>query len=672
MVPRGKLVNVSHLRRENELYRLLGECGGIMNVMTRDFYDAHATLLEDLARAGEPTSAPPGIRLDKRTARSALDAMESRGRIKIVKTSLFTSTGASRPAMVAYLPNIEQEALDAFLVKLGQSFAIPPTPFMYRQVIKKLDEPMNYSSHGNGTRSALPLQLLKMEARGGDDNERWERNDARADQLFGFDDTTIREVLLAERTTLGQLYGFVVGKGLRARRFHLAALDFFDRKASSSRIISSDARIVEISFFYNDFPLADFCAAIGAITHDELIDAYMKTPEGPATSVANIPSALHTSLQIGRARSRNRILDLLEFLRSLDLVVPLRPSNSSTPAYTCEANGKHPTAFDVASLDGWSTLASANAPMHWRFNEIAPIHVWSQSETSPSFWKEMPVQSVSEAVEYWKNLTQACRDKKLYPNIDTALGVSKRPSASSIGVARSLRRPASWNDGYYLTWHQEQYLQRFIDQISLNSPISDEGEALLQKISWIVSAPREAVEKCIEKAQRKSARNLGKTRRKGKRKVAEGDAQKITEGKASLQRKSAEARLQRETDWDNIIQRIYPHDLTGSTATRMRRVRARFLQSTGNDVEKWEGEIAQAIREIKIKPKGSRSKTKIAPLAPLATTRTIQLPLVVSQSDRSVQTLIAEQGTPRGNKPVVKDTRRGKKKVESREGQPYR
>ena len=69
-------VNVSHLRRENELLRLVGSAGGILNVQTREFYDTHTRLLETLADAGEPTSAPPGTRTDKRTMSSSFSNLE--------------------------------------------------------------------------------------------------------------------------------------------------------------------------------------------------------------------------------------------------------------------------------------------------------------------------------------------------------------------------------------------------------------------------------------------------------------------------------------------------------------------------------------------------------------------------------------------------------------------
>jgi oxalate---CoA ligase len=666
--PARSKVNVSQLRRENELFRVIEGCGGMINTHTKELFEAHMNLIEAMTQAGEPTSAPIGTRLDKRTAETTLNSMAARGRIRMLKTSLLTSSGATRPASVVYLPTVEQDALNSYLVDLGRSYSSIVTHF---PPIKKIDEPLSYGSTTQVQRAALPLQLLQMEDRGGDDKERWSRNAARAAQLFTFDDATIREVLLAERTTLGQLYDFIVGKATRARFLHLITLSFFDKQVSSPRIVSHERRIIDISFFYHDVQLSSFCSLIGSLVHDDELDQFLQTPEGKETPVEKIPASLHTSLQVGRARTRSRFLDLLEFLRSLGLVTPLRASDSNNPQYTSAPNGDHPTAYDVASLEGWSAAASFNAPVYWRFNEWAPIHFWSQSEISPLFWKDMPVVTFHDAVAYWYDLEQACRNRDLPqmtpgPSVGNAAGSVTAALSPSIGVARSLRRQVSWNGSYTLTWHQEQYLYRFVDRTTGNTPIQDEkaGEAELQKICWVVSAPRDPVEKYFGKARKKIMKELDKFRQKTKRQVADEEARKAIETKALLQRKAAEAKLQRERDWDDMLHRVHSETLEGSAIVRIRRVRSRFLQSsTGRDTQKWEGEITQAIREVKLAAKEALPKKKTQFVLGFVPDR-VALPLVVTNHpEKSVQALIAQQGPSRPVKEQMKRKSKGKEKV---------
>jgi transcription factor C subunit 3 len=670
LVPGRSKVNVSQLRRENELVRVIEVCGGMINTHTKEFFEAHMSLVEAMTQAGEPTSAPIGTRLDKRTAETTLSSMATRGRIKMLKTTLLTSTGATRPVSIVYLPNVEQDTLNSFLVDLSRSYSSPATHF---PLVKRIDEPLDYGSTVQIQRAALPLQLLQMEDHSGDDKERWSRNLARAAQLFTFDDATIREVLLAERTTLGQLYGFIVGKAMRARFLHLVILDLFDKQVSSPRIISLEHRIVDLSLLYHDLQLSSFCALIGSLVHDDELDQFFQTPEGKETLVEKLPASLHTSLQVGRARTRSRFLDLLEFLRSLGLVTPLRPSVSNNPQYIFEPNGDHPTAFDVASLEGWSSTASFNAPIYWRFNECAPLHFWSQSEISPSFWKDMPAISFHDAVAYWHDLEQACRNRDLLQNtLGLSVGIitesATGPLRPSIGVARSLRRKVSWNGSYTLTWHQEQYLHRFVDRTTGDTPIQDEdaGEAQLQKICWVISAPQDVVEKYFVKARKKITKELDKVRHKTKRQIADEEARIALEAKALLQRKSAEAKLQREKDWDEMLLRVHPEPLQGSAAMRMRRVRGRFLSNSGRDTQKWEGEITQAIQEVKIATKEAPPK-KRPMFSPGPVPARVAPPLIVTNHpEKPIDTLIAQQGPPRAVKEPTK--RKSKEKGQDIQG----
>jgi hypothetical protein len=610
-------VNVSHLRRDNELCRVIEGLGGIVNIQTKEFTDAHMNLIESMSEAGEPTSAPVGTRLDKRTVESALSGMASQGRIKMLKTSLTTSTGAARPATIVYLPNIEQDKLNVFLADLGRNYL---SSVSYLPPVNKIDEPLSYGS-AHIHRAALPLQLLRLEDPSENSAERWKQNAARAAQLFTFDDATIREVLLTERTTVGQLYGFVVGKARRVRQLHLAILDFFEKRSSSSRIISYERRIIALPFLYHDLPLATFCSVIGCLVHDDDVLQFLKTPAGQQTAVEKLPANLHAALQIGRARTRTRFLDLLEILRSLGLVTPLQASESENAQFICTGDSDHPTAFDIASLEGWSTTSSINAPIYWRFNERTSIHLWSQSETSPSLWKNMTVSSCLEAIDYWDDLEKACKDSDtVLQTPGQSVGSVTGPSNASIAVARTLRRPVSWDESYKLTWHQEQYLRRYVDLTTGNTPLQEEEgcEAQLQKICWVISAPQEVVQKYFTKAHKKSTKELQKLRRKKKKLPKKDEASNAAGAKAILQRKAAEAKLQRE-------------------------------------------------KEVKMSAKESLSKKR--PVFSAGPPAGIAPPPVVStHSQKSVESLIAQQGPPPARKEPAK--RKGKKVEMDTDGKP--
>ncbi|KAG8220242.1 hypothetical protein J3R82DRAFT_1283 [Butyriboletus roseoflavus] len=113
-------INISSLRRENELFKVIENMGGIANMHSKDIYEAHTALLDTMSQAKEPTSAPVGTRLDKRTAESTLKNLENRGRIKMLRTSLIAPSGVSRPACLVYLPDTPQDKVNAFLCQVEE------------------------------------------------------------------------------------------------------------------------------------------------------------------------------------------------------------------------------------------------------------------------------------------------------------------------------------------------------------------------------------------------------------------------------------------------------------------------------------------------------------------------------------------------------------------------
>ncbi|EGO01685.1 hypothetical protein SERLA73DRAFT_166216 [Serpula lacrymans var. lacrymans S7.3] len=638
---RAKL-NVSHLRRENELLRVIHNLGGIANLHTKEFFEAHMALIEAMCQAAEPTSAPVGTRLDKRTAEMALSNLESRGRVKLLKTFIITQSGVNRPACLVYLPDTPQGNISEFLHTLSRS-----APVVHLPVAKKIEEPIDYGSSRSSTqRSALPLQLLQMEEPTEGGKERWSMNVTRAEQLFSYDDDTIRDVLLTERTTLAQLYGFIVGKAMRVRELHLLTLTLFDSVVQSPQLISREHRILHLSHYCQDLSVSVYCSLVSVLDHDVELKQLLESDAGRHTLVKDLPSHLHTSLQVGRSRSRSRILDLLDILSSLGLATPLQASETNHPQFTCGPKGDHPTAFDIASSEEWNISSSMSAPVYWKFNTSAPIHLWALSETFPPFWKAVSTVSQMDGVAYWQELYDVCMNREHAQAIVCPTSGHTGPMNANASLSRSLRRHVSWNSNYVLTWHQKQYITTFMDKTT-GQTVTDEasGGSQLQHICRVISAPCHAVQDYISKTRDKEAHELERIKRKSKRQLAEEHAKQNIEAKALLQKKAEEAKLQRERDWETLIQRLHPEPLKGSIGIRMRRLRAQFLQCGTTDLQKWEAEVEAALKEAKIVSR------KVLTL-PMQTSRLIRPqdilppPLVSNPPEKSIEFLISQQGPP--------------------------
>ena len=642
-------VNVSHLRRENELLRLVESSGGIVNIQTKEFFEGHMSLLKSLAQSGEPTSAPVGTRIDKRTAVASLNSLERKGRLKQLKTSIMSHIGINRPACIAYLPDIEQNKLDSFLADLAHG-SQPAVPNIGSFV--KINEPVEYGAADSTTvRVTLPLQLLQIERPADNGKERWSKNVSRAEQLFAYDDATIRDVFLAERTTVGQLYGFIVGKALRCRELHLATLKMFETGNPSPHVVSVEKRVVDLSFFCHDITLGLHCSVVSSLSYDEELTNFLATEEGRNTLVRDLPSTIHSLLQIGRSRSRSRFLDLLGVLSSLNVVTPLQPSDSHTPFITCLPNGEHPTAFVQLTQDDHSTEGSVAA--YWYFSESAPVHIWAASDTHPPFWKYASIATYSDGLTYWKDLYEACRN---FPSAVSTQPLHQTPApTTNITIGRSLRRAVSWKGDYFFTWHQIQYLKQFVKVHAADDQAQHDQ---VQKLCHVTSAPREAVENYLS-----SARDiLSKPQRKSKSQV-EG-RKRNQETKALLAKKAEEARKHREQEWQTLLQKNHPGTLTDGTAVRVERIRNRFLQAGSIKDFKWEKEIQAALREADL------TSTKIPKLAKQTTLPPRSTPVgaqstSVALPETSIQALIDLQGP---SLPIKEKPKRKRKRDESNAG----
>jgi hypothetical protein len=627
--PRAR-VNMSRLRRENEIYRIIESFGGVATLHTREFFDAHMALIRTMAQAGEVTSSPVGVRLDKRTAAGTIDGLVDRGRIKILKTSITTPIGVSRPVSVVYLPDTEQAKLNDFLAALGRN-----TQHTQQPHIRNIDEHVEYGSDDvQVQRTSLPLQLLQVDQAGDDPKEGWCKNTARAKQLFSFDDATVRAVLLTERTTLSQLYGFIVGNALRMRKLHLTVIDALERNDQSPNIVSVDHRIVHLSYFCFDLTVSNYCALVSSLNYDEELTRFLETEEGRRTRVRDLPSNFVSILQVGKSRSKSRFLDMLVMLQHLKLATPLQPSDSDSPWITSSPNGEHPTKFDPVSSEAWTQTNPSTAPMYWCFSTHAPLHHWAISETSTPFWKDYSVFSTLDASTYWRDLEEAYKDGGGVKAITSSEADFIRVLGGRTNLARSLRRTTSWSEEYTLTWHQTQYLKEFVDLSTGNTPLQDVsgGEAEIQRISWVVSAPADVVRAFFTKAQPNSRRRVG--RRPSKK------ARNAADAKVLLSKKAAETRIQREKDWDVIERRVHPEPLRGSAAIRIRQVRTRFLQSGSiGDSSKWEREILNAMREVTM----AATKILMTRNRPSLAQNLVPPPVASNPPEKSVELLIAQQ-----------------------------
>lgn len=646
-------VNVSHMRRENEFQTLLHNAGGILNVSVKDFGELHVALLDKLAKEGGPMSAPPGTRVDKRTMNLAFSNLEQRGRVRTLRTTLLTITGIQKPTTIIYLPTVPQEELNKFLANLSRSSnQVPNVPRVLNFI--KLDEKLEYGKSPAPPRAAMRLSDTSTPSR----KRRPPKNKARVDELLKEDDEVIRKVLLAEQNTIGQKYGFVVRRIPRAQKLHLATIDAFTAGASSDYIISHEKRIIDLNYFFQEIPLKLHVSFVNdLVDDDELVEACKNFGE---TLLKDLPNQLTQLLHLNQSRSRYRLLENFEVLKSLKLVTPLQASKSNTPWITCAPKDGHPTVFDVTTFKAYP---ANGAPRYWHFSSIAPVYICFKSGNAPPFYKDVSLATPADAIAFWQMLKDACISDTLTPDPNRAESILGPFEATSL--VRTLRNAQQWSFDYSFTWHQAQYMKQFIDLNTGYTPLQQgepEASQRLENISSIVGAPVSAIKAYYEDARMNIIGVLTKagqvlepnagTMRKVRRHI-----QKRTDEKASLARKAAEARAQRELQWEELVQDVSPGGVKGTIALRLGKLRTKFLsEGLAGDQEKWNVAIRQTIKEAELASKQVLSLPRKSRGLPTAQGSQSGPQAVTNPPGKSLQLLIQQQGPP-----IIEERRKKKR-----------
>ncbi|KAI0095273.1 hypothetical protein BDY19DRAFT_917063 [Irpex rosettiformis] len=625
--------NLSHARREKEILRLITELGGIANTSVKEFIESHTALLERMAAADEAVSVNrPGMKIDKRTLETTLRALMDQGSIKMVTTAV-----QSRQVKVVHLADKSQEEVNAFLAGLNKSTPAPPNQ---SSAVRTLDTPLPYGGSkaiklinpGTEFVVAEPMQPSEPD---------------RPYDLTTLPEAKLREVLLTDPQTVKQLYGFISGKMARLKELHLHVMQLLDVN-TNSHVVAAAQQVFHVSYFLEDLPVSVYCALVSSQVPSDELEELLSTPEGRATPLCRLSSSLIDVLEPGKSRARTRMLSLLVMLQDMHIVTPLLPTNSSNPWLRCPPNGDYSTAFDTTNCDGTAPLQS---PQYWRFNSSVPIHLWSLDETFPPFWVEAPIRSRADAEDFWRNIQRASLDTHYAKELVAEWEQGGLPPVGvaadiPIRVVRLMRRSLQWRPSYAFSDNQKHVLKRYTDFLTGSTPLedSDGGEARLEHIANIVCAPREDVTQFYRRKHTKMLDNIEKIHKKASSgHKAEGSKRKTdTDQRADLAQKAAEARAQRERDWDDMLSRVHPEPLENSSVIRIKNLRKRFLQAVGTDHQKWEAEIALAIEQSKIPAKHATANR--VPLVSFNPAQPAPPPLPGRSNEKTVEELIALQG----------------------------
>ncbi|KAF8589533.1 hypothetical protein K439DRAFT_1332462 [Ramaria rubella] len=627
-----ELVNISQLRAENEIMRVVDESGGIANVSSKEFLETYTRVVTSMVEAGEPTSMPVGSQPDRRTIRKILDRLVDRGKLKMLTATITPRITQPRIANLIYEPAVAQEKLDQYLLSLREDLPTPSVP-----VHRKLNQPVHYTRpkrHSIRGTSLLQDNVLKS-----GEQDTWRAENG----TFSDNEDDIQSMFTCEAQTVAQLYGYLVGRVRRARELHQFTLTQLQDPEPSSYIVSQSERIVAFPYYFHDLPVSTYFAIVSATGYSQELSNLMESSEGCQTFIKDLPLNLSDQLKIGRARDRAKIADLLELLAGLKLVTPLQSSNNATPYLSCEPNGTHPTCFDIA-LMAKDRNTVALTPSYWRFNLIAPIYLYSQAASwPPPFHRDIFVRTADESMPFWFELEDASLNKEVLVPM-TSMDSITGPCTCPLSVARTLRRRHSWTSSYVLSLRQRQYLrQKWTNPLTSYTPLSDPdgGRSRLEHLCNLISAPFDAVYNFFTTIHNlftnESARIQERDQQRGK-----GQRERQAHDRALLAKKAAEARHQLEVDWDSLVSQVHSAPLPHGSVTMLKEIRMRYLQSRAKlTTQQWESAILEAISGSKSSKRNPVLPTfASSPRKPYIRTG-ISKPLpVASDQQKSVKELI--------------------------------
>lgn len=579
--------NLSQLRRENELYRIIERAGGIITTSGSELIELHTALIEASVKAGEVTSGPIGSRIDRKTLNLTLDKMESRGRIKHTKTTMPLPTGSVRSVKVAYLPEVTENQLREYISQLGSAENATVTSPLQRPSKALATEVLG----SEPSPQSIALQWLFLDDPQARIVDRWHRNQKRASQLNSFPHQVVREAFLMETQTLSQEYGYIAGKMKRVQALHVHTLKQFECHLLSDCVVSSSHRLIDWNYYHTDIPLSIYCSIVSSVAYREDLKLLLQTEEGRNMAMKDVPDDMKSAL---RMKWRDPVFDLLQVLWSLRIVTPVQQSHSETPWIKCAPRENRPASFDPMP-EGWISAVPSVTPQYWIFNEVAPVYVLDGSDASPRFYKDVSIRTQQECMTFWELLKMASLVLKADDVATSGAASSVDPYDFNQRLVNSLKRKSSWNADYHLSWYQTQFMKSFVAPGVMSTPLDDAdgGTARLHRISHAVCVPVQFIRLFYQEVR---SVQLGELDRARKRMAARRDAQAKVENEALLARKAVEAAMHREQDWEVLVHRANAASLDGAAGARLKRMRHAFLQgSSAKTIKEWEAEVVEAV-----------------------------------------------------------------------------
>lgn len=663
-LPKPKATNVSALRRNQQLLEVLRENGGILQVN----HELSVLLQEHskkLAEQGFQGGQDANYMSDKKTISRSVEMLEETGEIKVIRTAIVDpgrKSSLQQPTIVIHFPDLDADTIKQYLAGIQKQYK----PIHLYKETRVIEEEIEFS---RGPKRDLPK---KPQAKTGPMD---------LAKVVG-----PRHKFLADRQTVAQLFGFLLGKSRRAQELYLFTLNDILSANPSPSVLSVEERIVCANYWTEDFPLGSFCAIIPAHSYISYLEYAQGDPEALNQPLKSLELRLQRALKVKHATTRSRLFELLNTLTELGLVTPLEAVEDGSGS-----KEERPHQFVPMNMP---TAPNSDLPRYWKFNTIVPLWIISlgcfnsaEVEEPPPLHKYFPIPDVPSAVSYWSLLNRFCHRRGDIASLQQMISTTQS-AICAIGpsVMTSLFNPRSWISTYCLSKLQVDYLKDMIDITTLTTPLDDPTSERLMQAAYITCAPQQVVYEFFTSHAEKLASVVKRMEsRKGK---------SAAETEAELRRRAVEKAerhlISVEERWEELLDSVFDYEISQEAEEQLRLLRSRFITVGGLvDEEKVKGLIANIVRDpvdvarkrnkrmvpraqvvlgavpmehledampSAIAQQSSTTEPNVVnnrlPDAPISTKTYPPLPPLVSRpGDRTVAQIIASMGTPLESSP---------------------
>lgn len=501
---------------------------------------------------------------DRKTRATLLNSLEERGLVKRTKVKAPSRNMSAMVRTIIYKPGIDPAVLQSYIGHVVSGEALPSPlrgkhPFRGRDVgpleVHVPESPWSSSS--------------KLKATEGGD--------------IGLD-SKAREFYANQPHIRSQYYGYFVGSLSRLRRVHIHMMQLLQgAPQSSSAIVSEEARVFDISYFWTNAPLRFFTAVVTTLRNSDKLKRAVDDPQLRDMPITSQAQSIQFALHLGRTHCS---IPFHRYMRSLHVLGLAEPVEKM--GVTDEAASGEPSFGVVVKAAFDHTL--------WRLRERVPLHQWSLRQTNKPVVADLPMGNMEQALAYWDRLKEVSLSSMNEAEQQVGLLTVQKaettgPTVSDARLARSIIRPANWSERYSLASTQQKFLARYLDDEGRSTVLGD--TSMLSKLSDTCMAPLWVVRRFFERRAERSS-SIAHENNYNRRQIwkdrhfeAQEKALHRKRARETIARKAREAQENQEREWQKMLDLAFENspeasDRRTEIVTALEPFHKRFLRNRGS------------------------------------------------------------------------------------------